>query len=64
MTPMARLRRFWLDVHLWIGVGLLIALVPLSVTGSILVWHDPLDRALHADRYAVSGPVVAQSVEA
>ena len=64
MTLLARLRRFWLDVHLWIGVGLLIALVPLSVTGSILVWHDPLDRALHADRYAVTGPRVAQPVEA
>ena len=64
MTPMARLRRFWLDVHLWIGVGLLIALVPLSVTGSILVWHDQLDHALYAQRYAVSGPVVSQPVEA
>lgn len=64
MTPLARLRRFWLDVHLWIGVGLLVALVPLSVTGSILVWHDPLDRALHAERYAVSGPTVSQPIEA
>ncbi|WP_293677993.1 PepSY domain-containing protein [uncultured Phenylobacterium sp.] len=55
MTPQARLRRFWLDVHLWIGVGLLVAFIPLAVTGSILVWHDPLDRALHASRYATSG---------
>ena len=51
-----RLRRLWLDVHLWLGVGLLVALIPLSVTGSVLVWHDGLDRALHAERYAVSGP--------
>lgn len=50
-----RLRRLWLDVHLWLGVGLLIALIPLSVTGAVLVWHDGLDRALHAERYAVSG---------
>ena len=50
-----RLRRLWLDVHLWIGVGLLVAVVPLSVSGSLLVWHDSLDRALHAERYAVSG---------
>lgn len=55
-TLNARLRRLWLDVHLWIGVGLLVALIPLSVTGSALVWHDALDRMLYADRYAVSGP--------
>lgn len=54
-TLNARLRRLWLDVHLWIGVGLLLALIPLSVTGSALVWHDALDRMLYADRYAVSG---------
>src|SRR4051794_30164579 len=52
----AGLRRLWLDVHLWLGVGLMVALVPLSVTGAILVWHDALDHALYAKRYAVSGP--------
>lgn len=50
-----RLRRLWLDVHLWIGVGLLVLLAPLAVSGSILVWHDALDRALHPARYEVSG---------
>ena len=49
-----RLRRFWLDVHLWLGVGLFVILAPLSLSGSILVWHDPLDRALHPARYAAS----------
>jgi uncharacterized iron-regulated membrane protein len=55
LSRMARLRRLWLDVHLWIGVGLLVLLIPVSVTGSALVWHDALDRALYAERYAVSG---------
>jgi uncharacterized iron-regulated membrane protein len=64
MTPLARLRRFWLDVHLWIGAGLLIVLAPLSVTGSILVWHDPIDRALYAQRYETTGISVSQPVEA
>lgn len=59
-----RLRRLWLDVHLWIGVGLLIALIPLSVTGSILVWHDGVDRLLNGERYAVSGPDAALPVAA
>jgi uncharacterized iron-regulated membrane protein len=54
-TPLARLRRLWLDVHLWIGVGLLVVLVPLSVSGAVLVWHDALDHALYGERYAVSG---------
>ncbi len=62
MTPLARLRRLWRDVHLWIGVGLLIALVPLSLSGSILVWHDALDHALYAERYAVSGPEASQPI--
>lgn len=50
-----RLRRLWLDVHLWIGVGLLVAFIPLGISGAVLVWHDALDRMLHAERYAVSG---------
>lgn len=64
MTLNARLRRLWLDVHLWIGVGLLVAIVPLCVSGSILVWHDQLDRALYAERYAVSGPAASLPVTA
>lgn len=63
MTLLARLRRLWLDVHLWIGAGLLIALIPLSVTGSILVWHDALDRALYADRYATTGSSASRPVD-
>ncbi|MDB5450291.1 MAG: PepSY protein, partial [Phenylobacterium sp.] len=56
LSRSARLRRLWLDVHLWIGVGLFVLLIPVSVTGSVLVWHDALDRTLYAQRYAVSGP--------
>ena len=61
-SPLARLRRLWLDVHLWLGVGLMVVLIPLSVTGAILVWHDALDRSLYASRYAVSGPEASQPV--
>lgn len=62
MTLLARLRRLWLDVHLWIGAGLLLALIPLSVTGSVLVWHDQIDRALYAHRYATTGPAASRPV--
>lgn len=49
------LRRLWLNIHLWIGVGLCLILVPLSISGSALVWHDALDEALNPSRYATSG---------
>jgi len=62
MSPLARLRRLWLDVHLWIGAGLLIVLMPLAVTGSILVWHDRIDHALYASRYATSGGTASKPV--
>jgi len=62
MTLLPRLRRLWLDVHLWIGAGLLVALIPLSVTGSILIWHDQLDRALYAQRYATTGASASRQI--
>lgn len=52
---MTRLRKLWLDIHLWIGVGLLAAILPLSATGAALVWRDGLDRVMNPQRYAVSG---------
>ena len=49
-SVLARLRRLWLDVHLWIGVGLMVVLIPLSVSGAVLVFHDEIDRTLYAQR--------------
>ncbi|HEY3694351.1 PepSY-associated TM helix domain-containing protein [Phenylobacterium sp.] len=63
-SPFGRLRRLWLDVHLWIGAGLLVVLAPLSLSGAILVWREPLDRALHPERFAVSGPEAALPLSA
>jgi len=55
----ARLRRLWLDAHLWVGVGLMVVLIPLGLTGAALVWRSGLDHALYPERYAVSGPQAA-----
>jgi uncharacterized iron-regulated membrane protein len=55
-SVLARLRRAWLQLHLWVGVGLAVGLIPLSLSGAALVWRAPLERALHAERYAISGP--------
>ncbi|MDX2277444.1 MAG: PepSY-associated TM helix domain-containing protein [Hyphomonadaceae bacterium] len=54
MTVLARLRRFWLDVHLWIGVALFFPFVVLGVTGSVLTFHDELERLMSPHRYEVT----------
>jgi len=51
-----RLRRLWFQVHKWIGLALAILIVPVSLTGSALVWHDWLDERLNPER-VVSGRV-------
>jgi len=45
-----QLRNAWFQVHKWIGLLLAIILIPLSFTGSLLVWDDALDRLLEATR--------------
>jgi uncharacterized iron-regulated membrane protein len=55
----ATLRRLWLNVHLWIGVGLAVLLIPISISGGLLVWHDDIDALLNPQRYAVTGAQVA-----
>ena len=49
-----RLRGYWLSVHKWIGISLAILIIPISVTGAALVWHDWLDAQINPQRYAVS----------
>lgn len=58
-THAATLRRLWLNVHLWIGVGLAVLLVPISLSGGLLVWHDDIDALLNPHRYAISGTQAA-----
>ncbi|MEO9130605.1 MAG: PepSY-associated TM helix domain-containing protein [Sphingomonas sp.] len=48
-------RRTWFQVHKWIGLILAIVIIPISLTGSALVWDDALDHVLNPQRYAVSG---------
>jgi len=48
-------RRTWFQVHKWIGLILAILIVPLSLSGAALVWHDGLDRIVNPARYATTG---------
>lgn len=63
-TRAAQLRRLWLNVHLWIGIGIAALLVPISLSGALLVWHDEIDTWINPHRYAVTGTEVAQPVSA
>jgi len=51
-----RLRAAWLQVHKWIGLTLAVLIIPISLTGSALVWHDWLDAKLEPQRHASLGP--------
>jgi uncharacterized iron-regulated membrane protein len=52
-------RRFWLNIHLWLGIGLAILSVPISLSGALLVFHDDIDAVINPHRHAVSGPQIA-----
>jgi uncharacterized iron-regulated membrane protein len=56
----ARVRAALWTLHRWVGIGFAILLVPISVSGALLVWHDHLDALITPSRYAVSGTQVVQ----
>jgi uncharacterized iron-regulated membrane protein len=60
MANSARLRTFWWTLHRWIGIALALLLVPIAVSGALLVWHDHLDALIHPGRYVVTGAQVVQ----
>ncbi|MGQ0588544.1 MAG: PepSY-associated TM helix domain-containing protein [Sphingosinicella sp.] len=52
-STVMRLRGIWFSVHKWVGLLLAVLIIPISLTGSALVWHDWLDETLNPQRYAV-----------
>ncbi|HEX9946246.1 MAG TPA: PepSY-associated TM helix domain-containing protein [Allosphingosinicella sp.] len=59
-----RLRRLWFQVHKWIGLALALLIVPISLTGSALVWHDWLDEKLNPERTTAAAPALPPSAYA
>ena len=51
-----QLRMLWLQVHKWIGLLLAVLIIPISVTGAALVWHDGLEALLDPQRHEVIAP--------
>lgn len=48
-----KLRSLWLSIHKWIGILLAVLIIPISLTGSALVWHDWLDETVNPQRFEV-----------
>jgi uncharacterized iron-regulated membrane protein len=48
-------RKAWWQIHKWIGLALMILLIPLGLSGIVLTWDDAIDHALNPQRYAVQG---------
>jgi uncharacterized iron-regulated membrane protein len=42
-------------LHRWLGLVLTALLVPVALSGALLVWYDEIDRLAHPARYAVTG---------
>jgi uncharacterized iron-regulated membrane protein len=63
MNIAAGLRRLWLNVHLWLGVALFIPVVLIGLTGTVLTFHEELERAVFPARYEVTSGVPAPATE-
>ena len=61
---MAGLRTLWLQLHSWLGIVLFVVLMPLGLTGSMLMVRDSMDRMSHPARYAVTSGAPRASLEA
>ena len=53
--PATNVRRFWFTLHRWIGASLAALLIPISLSGALLVWHEQIEALLNPQRYAVTG---------
>ncbi|MBN9584356.1 MAG: hypothetical protein BGN84_11830 [Afipia sp. 62-7] len=48
------LKRFWRNVHLWLGIGLFILIVPIALSGATLVYHETIDAFLRTPKNAAT----------
>jgi uncharacterized iron-regulated membrane protein len=55
-------RKVWFQVHKWLGLALFLIVIPLSASGSLLVWHDWTDAIFNPARYAVSDAPATQDI--
>ena len=65
-STILRLRGLWFSLHKWIGLSLAILIIPIALSGAILVWHGWFDEMLNPQRYEVTSgaPALAPSAYA
>lgn len=51
-----QLRNLWFQVHKWLGLTLAVLIIPISITGAALVWHDPILEWMYPERHHASAP--------
>ncbi len=51
LSPKARMRLFWLKLHRWMGLTLLVFMFMFGLTGSAMVWQDGFEALVHPARY-------------
>jgi len=56
------MRRFWVQVHLWLGLTLSTIGVAIGLSGAALVYDHEFDAWLNPQRYAITGPQAALSI--
>lgn len=59
-----RLRQIWFQLHKWLGLTLALLVIPISLTGAALMWHDALDEALNPERRTEAKPALNSSAYA
>lgn len=57
-------RTVFRKVHLWLGIGLALLIVPISLTGLVLVFDDEIDAVLNPGLYTTTGAAVARAADA
>lgn len=48
------LKRLWRNIHLWLGIALFVLLVPVALSGAILVYHDDIGEYLSTPKGATA----------
>lgn len=64
MSAVAKIRSLLWISHRWIALILAVLLIPISLSGALLILKGPIEVALHPARYAVTGATVSQPISA
>ncbi len=52
------IRQYWVLVHRYVGLSMAVFLVVAGVTGSVITFYHPLDRAINPDFYKINAATI------